>query len=82
MTSLELLVKLATVWNSNHVGVPFMPLFRRESGRWSYWCPNLSREGRCLDYENRPVTCRIFEPASDPLCVHYNGAEGVDNAPK
>jgi Fe-S-cluster containining protein len=31
-------------------------------------CRNLTTEGRCSDYENRPVNCREFEPGS-PDCL-------------
>jgi len=45
-----------------------------DSVRWLYSCTNLDEEtGRCNDYENRPKLCRDFEPASNPLCVHYDG---------
>lgn len=51
-----------------------------ESGREyvapTFTCSNLTPEGRCGDYENRPWLCRDFEPAMDALCVHYQGAEG------
>jgi Fe-S-cluster containining protein len=43
-----------------------------------YNCPLVTAEGRCGDYENRPDLCRRYEPASDGLCVHFRGAEGVD----
>ena len=66
---------------------PFVPLDRvrtdtdAESGRtystWEFSCPKLLPSGRCGDYENRPALCRRYEPGSDPLCVHYQGAEGT-----
>lgn len=39
------------------------------AGRWS--CSNLTPEGRCGDYENRPELCRNYEAGSDRLCVMY-----------
>lgn len=64
-TPLEVLAFMAAY------GAPFMPLFRSEGGTWRFWCPNLGRDGRCTDYDNRPDTCRVYEPESDPLCVHH-----------
>lgn len=37
--------------------------------RWQ--CKNLTPEGRCGDYENRPNLCRIYEPGEDRLCAVY-----------
>lgn len=42
----------------------------------NFSCPKLGDDGRCTIYENRPDTCRNYEPASDRLCVHFEGAEG------
>lgn len=61
-------------------GLPFVPLETYESTaertdagyvgiRWT--CKNLTPEGRCGDYENRPNLCRIYEPGSDRLCAVY-----------
>lgn len=77
MTALEVMGKLATAHQGPepyNLGLPFLPLFKQESGFWKVWCPNLGRDGRCLDYDNRPETCRQFEPASDALCIHYGPA--------
>jgi len=50
--------------------LPFRPLFQMSDGSWVLWCPNLDlKTGRCNDYENRPLACSDYEPASDPLCV-------------
>jgi Fe-S-cluster containining protein len=50
--------------------LPMRPLYRNSAGCWSLWCPNLDQKtGRCSDYQNRPETCRVFEPASAPLCI-------------
>jgi Fe-S-cluster containining protein len=38
-------------------------------GRWS--CTNLTAEGLCGDYENRPQLCRDYQAGSDRLCVMY-----------
>lgn len=40
-----------------------------------YYCPKLDGDGRCTIYQNRPDTCRNYQPASDELCVHYGGSE-------
>lgn len=73
---LETLVLLATRF------VPFMPLVRSPIFKgWRFWCPNLGRDGRCTDYENRPDTCRKYEVGSDPLCVLHVPAPAAD-APK
>jgi Fe-S-cluster containining protein len=50
----------------------------RTYSAYRYGCKNLLPSGRCGDYENRPDLCRSFEPASDGLCVHYQGAEAGD----
>jgi Fe-S-cluster containining protein len=60
--------------------LPFIPLETYESTvegsddgyvgiRWQ--CKNLTPEGRCGDYENRPELCRIYEPGQDKLCAVY-----------
>lgn len=53
-----------------------------ETGRpyatYEFSCPKLGDNGRCTIYRNRPEICRIYEPLSDGLCVHFGGAEGVD----
>lgn len=46
-----------------------------------YNCPWLLPNGRCGSYENRPDVCRVFEPGSEPLCVHWRGAEGSESIP-
>jgi len=76
---------------SNHPGnknVPFEPVRQsvrvehdkngRAYGPWVWRCPKLLKNGRCGDYDNRPDVCRIFEPGENRLCVHFQGAEGVD----
>lgn len=69
--------------------MPFVPVIETsrstdpESGReyasYVFRCSNLTTEGRCGDYENRPQLCRVFEPGSDLPCVHYRGAEGGES---
>lgn len=54
-------------------GLPFEPLWRTPSGEWRLWCPNLSKEGRCTDYENRPFACRSYVPGSTSLCAEWDG---------
>jgi Fe-S-cluster containining protein len=44
------------------------------SHRWA--CRALGPGGRCTVYDERPQLCRDFEAGSDPLCVHWRGAEG------
>jgi len=54
---------------------PFVPYDIGESRdghtlyRWN--CPKLGVNGRCTIYEDRPNVCRIFEPLSAGLCVHF-----------
>lgn len=43
----------------------------REYGTVRWGCRNITPEGRCGDYENRPQLCRNYEAGSDPLCVMY-----------
>lgn len=47
-------------------------------GVYQFVCPKLQSDGRCGIYDTRPWLCRVFEPASDRLCVHHKGAEGGD----
>lgn len=45
---------------------------RERAPGWVFWsCKNLTPEGRCGDYENRPELCRTYEPGQDLLCVEY-----------
>ena len=55
----------------NAMDLPFVPYGRDNQGALRFMCPHLTNEGRCGVYENRPDTCRNFEPASGPLCVYY-----------
>lgn len=32
-------------------------------------CTRLTPEGRCGDYERRPMLCRVYQPKQDSLCV-------------
>lgn len=41
---------------------------------WLFECENLTPEGRCGNYDNRPKMCRVFEPGSSTLCVEYTGS--------
>ena len=65
-TVLLMYVYLAASWRNTG---PLMPLYRKPNGAWLFWCPTLTREGRCGDYEHRPDLCRNYEPMSDGLCV-------------
>lgn len=51
----------------------------REYGVVLFTCPKLGKDGRCTIYENRPEVCKSFEAGSDPLCVHFGGAEGTSD---
>lgn len=71
-TALHLLVRLATILHQDcqgrpMLGAPFLPLYR-PGGEWRFWCPLLGHDGRCTDYENRPLLCAMFQPGADPLC--------------
>lgn len=82
--------KAWTVWQGDadaameRRGLPFRSLevigqWSDAEGTWeehSWYCPKLGEDGRCTIYEDRPDICRNYKPGSDPLCVHYNGAEG------
>lgn len=48
----------------------------REYAYFKFACRALMPDGRCGNYENRPELCRTYEPGSDPICVHWRGAEG------
>lgn len=39
----------------------------------AFACRNLTAEGRCGDYENRPWLCRAYASGMDPTCVHFMG---------
>jgi len=70
--SLEVYAALATAWHGEgKLGLPFLPLMRREDGTWRFWCPVLGRDGRCGDYANRPDLCRAYEAGSDRLCAMH-----------
>lgn len=45
-------------WNSDKVQVQF-------------GCNNLGKDGRCLDYDNRPELCRLYQAQQDALCCEY-----------
>jgi Fe-S-cluster containining protein len=50
----------------------------RRYGSYTFSCPELTSEGRCAVYRQRPEVCRKFEPAGGSrLCVHSGGAEGT-----
>lgn len=46
--------------------------------RWG--CRALGPDGRCTVYDDRPQLCRDFAPGSDPLCVHWQGAESGEES--
>ena len=83
-TSLEALIQLASLEMQDcegtpTVGSPFYPLFRNDQGNWQLWCVNLTRDGRCGDYANRPMLCKDYKPAQDRLCAMYTSPpDGVE----
>jgi Fe-S-cluster containining protein len=79
MSELELLVLMASTLDHDpaadivRLGLPYLPFFLRADGHWHFWCPNLSADGRCGDYEHRPWACRSYVPGCDNLCaMHTN----------
>lgn len=81
-TPLEALALMATANPSDNfdhskpdpnfgIGLPFIPLARRPSGTWIYWCPHLIK-GRCSIYETRPALCRQYSALQDRLCWHFD----------
>jgi Fe-S-cluster containining protein len=62
-------------------GLPFLPLmkFQGEGAMyWQWWCPKLTRDGRCGDYENRPKLCRDYQAGDDRLCALRTNALTAD----
>lgn len=72
-TRLEALVALATVRHEDpwmgHIGLPFLPDRIDGLGMWVLQCPILGSDGRCTDYENRPLLCRHHEPGFHVPCA-------------
>lgn len=65
--------------------LPFLPVDSRyeewRNAEWSateqrrafsFDCINLTPDGRCGDYENRPGLCRRYEPGQDALCAIWS----------
>lgn len=50
-------------------------------GHWRFACPML-RDGRCSIYDDRPMPCRLYVPASDKLCVMYRPPEDTNVKPR
>ena len=76
MTEIEVRIQLAGHCEVTEAGkrepLPFEPMFRGSGDVWRFWCPKLGRDGRCTDYENRPVTCSSgYAPGQDGLCAMY-----------
>ena len=40
---------------------------------WAFNCDRLGKDGRCMQYEDRPTICRSYEPKTDLLCIEYDG---------
>lgn len=88
--------QVETIMNErSHQPLPFKPLRRAPKGTWhrkpdeghEYWlfnCPKLLPDGRCGAYEERPETCRIYEPGNDEMCFHAyaTGWEGQVMVPQ
>jgi len=55
-------------------GVPFLPWYKAPKGYWRFWCPLLTEDGRCGEYNDRPFTCRHYQPLEDGLCAMYTNA--------
>ena len=60
--------------------LPFLPLWQHATGKWFWWCPKLTREGRCGDYDRRPSLCRAYQPGQDALCALFSPRQ-VDEMP-
>jgi Fe-S-cluster containining protein len=89
ITKLEVMAWLASVHCEEfNIGLPFIPdirslnpLFRVDHDvplcpiemTWTYQCINLTEDGRCGDYENRPQLCRDHKPGHHQPCImnHY-----------
>jgi hypothetical protein len=58
-------------------GLPFTPVWRKGEVRFD--CPLLSVEGRCTVHGSdlQPDLCKIYEPASNSLCVFHGKAMAV-----
>lgn len=52
----------------------------RSYSAYQWRCRALGPDGRCTVYERRPQLCRDFEAGSDPLCVHWRGAESDERS--
>lgn len=56
--------------------VPDFPMWeemleeQRVVGEGNYQCPNLTAEGRCGQYDVRPLTCRLYGVAEQMKCPH------------
>lgn len=75
-TTLEAMVQLASFVSEDcnerpTVGFPFQPLYKAPHGSWKLWCVNLTKDGRCGDYDNRPMLCKTYQPGQDGLCVMH-----------
>lgn len=72
---LQVMVELASILTDDcqgrpMIGVPFLPTGRsKQDGRQTYQCGWLGDDGRCSNYEDRPMLCASFEAGSDLLCV-------------
>ncbi|MCH8243551.1 MAG: hypothetical protein IH897_13215 [Planctomycetes bacterium] len=42
--------------------------------KWGFSCDRLGKDGRCMQYEDRPEVCRNYEPKTDLLCIEYQGS--------
>lgn len=42
--------------------------------KWGFECDRLGKDGRCMQYEDRPPMCRNYEPKEDLLCIEFDGS--------
>lgn len=96
ITKLEVLAWLASCLpGSNEIGLPFIPEYQGQFFNydgldpcpfpvdWVYSCINLTSDGRCGDYENRPNLCRIFRAGiHKPCSMHHYPCPSFDTGEK
>lgn len=56
----------------DHV-LPFYPMraVPHIDGWFRFDCHWIGDDGRCKHYEDRPQTCRLYEPLTDGLCIEH-----------
>lgn len=43
-----------------------------------FQCKNLLPNGRCGDYKNRPLLCKMYKAGSCQICIHHTATESGD----